>query len=80
MIHTPLSYAIIGILLIGVSVNGRGFKWLKGGRGSKVVYTKYGAVRGWMAEDGDYYAYLGIPYASPPTGRNRFKVSFVLVV
>lgn len=38
------------------------------------VMTEAGVVRGRIAEDGDYFTFLGIPYAAPPTGTNRFKV------
>ncbi|KOB65324.1 Antennal esterase CXE14 [Operophtera brumata] len=39
----------------------------------KDVEIDSGVVRGYTAEDGDYLAYLGIPYAASPTGIRRFK-------
>ncbi|XP_063831072.1 esterase FE4-like [Ostrinia nubilalis] len=38
----------------------------------KYVQTRYGTVRGHTVNN-DYIAFLGIPYAEPPTGNNRFK-------
>ncbi|KAL4702619.1 hypothetical protein ACJJTC_003569 [Scirpophaga incertulas] len=35
--------------------------------------TEFGKVRGQVADDGDYLTFLGVPYAAPPIGQNRFK-------
>ena len=43
------------------------------------VQTKYGLVRGKIAttivENREFYEFLGIPFAKPPNGNLRFKVS-----
>ncbi|XP_011563357.3 esterase E4 [Plutella xylostella] len=39
----------------------------------RIIDTDKGKVRGHVADDGNYFAYLGIPYAAPPVGVNRFK-------
>lgn len=49
------------------------FRWFKSN--TKDVMTEAGVVRGGMAEDGNYCAFLGVPYAESPTGKNRFKVT-----
>lgn len=45
----------------------------------KVVETKYGLVRGFLATSLikriDFYSFKGIPYAKSPTGNLRFKVN-----
>ncbi|XP_065344055.1 neuroligin-4, X-linked-like isoform X2 [Cloeon dipterum] len=46
--------------------------------GARVVKTKYGQVRGVLMEPNSRQmeaveAFLGVPYASPPTGSNRFR-------
>ena len=72
-----------GILLaIGVAViayytytNRYGGKHNK--KPSPVVTTNYGQVKGVISisrEGKQYYEYLGIPYAKPPTGNLRFEV------
>ncbi|XP_032521629.2 esterase E4-like [Danaus plexippus] len=40
---------------------------------TKVVELDYGIVSGEKYWDGDFYTFYGIPYASIPTGRDRFK-------
>lgn len=45
---------------------------------SVIVDTEYGKVKGVKkisALNSAYSAFLGIPYATPPTGELRFKVS-----
>jgi carboxylesterase type B len=45
-----------------------------------VADTEYGRVKGIRKTsvlNDDYIAFLGLPYASPPLGLLRFKVSFV---
>lgn len=39
----------------------------------KTVITNKGAIKGYLAKDGDYYSFIGIPYADAPIGINRFK-------
>lgn len=46
----------------------------------KDVEVHTGTVRGYTADDGDYFAFLGIPYVAPPLGKQRFKVSNLLNV
>lgn len=44
-----------------------------------IVQTQLGALKGRIAEDYNgksYYSFQGIPYAKPPLGELRFKVSF----
>lgn len=51
-------------------------------RHDPVVRTKLGELRGKIdvASDGqEYYTFHGIPFAEPPVGELRFKVSFVHV-
>lgn len=36
--------------------------------------TSQGAARGYLASDPPHFAYFGLPYARPPTRRDRFKV------
>lgn len=44
-----------------------------------VVQVEQGALRGELCHNNDvaYLAFKGIPYAKPPLGSLRFKVSFV---
>lgn len=45
---------------------------------SPIVQTKFGKVVGTvsLSRNGkEFYAYLGIPYASPPVGERRFEVT-----
>ncbi|XP_026753176.2 esterase E4-like [Galleria mellonella] len=51
-------------------------KWLGNDAEYKDVITSFGTVRGRVATDGDYFAFLGIPYAEPPVGKRRFKAPF----
>ena len=37
------------------------------------VATKYGLIRGLPAADPRVTSYKGIPFAAPPTGRNRWR-------
>ncbi|KAJ8723598.1 hypothetical protein PYW07_007578 [Mythimna separata] len=37
------------------------------------VATSQGAARGYLAPDSPHFAYFGLPYARPPTRRDRFK-------
>lgn len=46
---------------------------------TKVVELDYGIVSGEKYWDGDFYTFYGIPYASIPTGRDRFKVQYNLI-
>ncbi len=44
-----------------------------------IVTTKSGKVRGYKTKsplDYEYFNFIGIPYAKPPIGELRFKVSF----
>lgn len=47
----------------------------------KTIVTKNGAVRGRLdttfLQEEPYYAFKGIPYAKPPIGERRFKVSSI---
>ncbi|XP_049887139.1 juvenile hormone esterase-like [Pectinophora gossypiella] len=40
---------------------------------SRVVRTAQGSVRGYRAPEGDLFVFYGIPYATAPTGKDRFK-------
>ena len=42
---------------------------------SRVVNIDQGAVRGYRPQDEDYFVFYGIPYATAPTGPNKFLVS-----
>ena len=45
-----------------------------------LVTIKQGTLRGTVfdnLEGGQYFSFLGIPYAQPPIGELRFKVNFV---
>ena len=42
----------------------------------RVVNIDQGPVRGYQPEGEDYFAFYGIPYATAPTGPNKFKVSY----
>lgn len=47
-----------------------------------IVDTRYGKLRGIIKENfkGEkFYGYLGIPYAKPPVGDLRFKVSSLII-
>lgn len=39
------------------------------------VGTTQGAARGYLGARPPHFAFLGLPYAAPPTLRDRFKVS-----
>lgn len=45
---------------------------------SKVVKTAQGAVRGYKDPEHSLFAFQSIPYATAPTGHNRYKVSYLL--
>ncbi|XP_072935434.1 juvenile hormone esterase-like isoform X1 [Epargyreus clarus] len=40
---------------------------------SRLVHIEQGPVRGYKAPDGDFFVFYGVPYATAPTGRHRFK-------
>lgn len=44
-------------------------------RPSRLVNIAQGPVRGYKDANYDVYAYYSIPYATTPTGRDRFKVN-----
>lgn len=61
---------------IGGVVGGRGgLAW----RAHREVTTDQGAARGYQHTPPAHYVFLGLPYASPPTHRDRFKVGSVCV-
>lgn len=61
---------------IGGVVGARGgLAW----RAHREVTTNQGAARGYQHTPPAHYAFLGLPYASPPTHRDRFKVGSVCV-
>ena len=41
----------------------------------RVVSTNQGLVRGYRPVDEDYFVFYGIPYATAPTGLNKFGVN-----
>lgn len=47
---------------------------------TKIIETKSGKIRGvretTLIKNMDFYSFKGIPYAKPPIGELRFKVSF----
>jgi carboxylesterase type B len=52
-------------------------------RESRIIETSKGKVKGktYVFDDGhSASAYLGIPYAKPPVGKLRFKVSLAVVM
>lgn len=46
----------------------------------RVVKLDSGLVRGNKYWNGDYYEFYGIPYATAPSGRDRFKVKSPVIV
>ena len=50
----------------------------------QIVSTKDGLVRGLkettIVESREFYSFKGIPFAKPPIGNLRFKVSFVFKI
>lgn len=42
-----------------------------------VVNIRQGTVVGTVPEDGEYFAFYGIPYADSTSGVHRFKVSHI---
>lgn len=47
---------------------------------SRVVMLDIGGVSGEKFWDGDYYEFFGIPYATVPKGRDRYKVGITLLL
>lgn len=45
----------------------------------KIVNIDQGPVKGYKPVGKDFFVFYGIPYATAPTGTNRFKVSFALL-
>lgn len=45
----------------------------------KTVVLEEGIVKGEKYWDGDFYRFYGIPYASVPTGRDKFQVYFTFL-
>ncbi|XP_037295228.1 juvenile hormone esterase-like [Manduca sexta] len=41
--------------------------------GSRVVTTHHGPIRGYKDPDGSMYSFYDVPYATVPTGRDKFK-------
>ncbi|XP_050684615.1 neuroligin-4, Y-linked-like [Leptidea sinapis] len=76
--YASLRIVFILVLLLGVTSSGSNF----GGRNSmlrtRIIGTRYGKLQGVILPmDQHKYlkpveAYLGVPYATPPTGSNRF--------
>lgn len=44
-----------------------------------VTLEGLGEVKGLKFWDGDYHEFYGVPYATAPTGRDRYKVSLFLL-
>ena len=61
--------AFIALLLIAPSL---------GSPSSLTVMTECGLVQGSLEVNGNVIAYLGVPYAAPPTGNRRFQPPAVL--
>lgn len=55
------------------------FEWLLCRGDIRDAVTEGGIVRGRVINE-EYVAFLGIPYAAPPIGINRFKVRAILVI
>lgn len=45
----------------------------------RTVELEQGFVRGEKFWDGDYYEFYGVPYATAPTGRDKYKVSLLII-
>lgn len=72
-------------LLIIVALTGLIFAYLynpfRSVSKSPIVQTSFGKVVGSISSSRtgkEYYEYLGIPYALPPVGKNRFEVTLVV--
>lgn len=46
---------------------------------SRVVLIEQGPVRGYREPERNLYAFYSIPYATAPTGRDRYKVFYVMI-
>ncbi|XP_013148740.1 PREDICTED: venom carboxylesterase-6-like [Papilio polytes] len=57
------------ILLVALIIVGRG-----DAKEAWLVNTDQGPVRGYKAPGDDVFVFYGIPYATAPTGRNKYKV------
>ncbi|XP_068628399.1 neuroligin-4, Y-linked-like [Battus philenor] len=78
-IHDRAKLTVLLVLLLSVNSNGNSYS---GGRNSmlrtRIIGTRYGKLQGVILPmDQHKYlkpveAYLGVPYATPPTGSNRF--------
>ncbi|XP_072936216.1 juvenile hormone esterase-like [Epargyreus clarus] len=40
---------------------------------SRLVHIEQGPVRGYKAHDGNFYVFYGVPYATAPTGADKYK-------
>lgn len=74
------SLCILIILEYSVAVNINILERATLNLGTKDVVTDSGLVRGRLVNEGEgeYYAFLGIPYAAAMTYERRFKVSKLL--
>ncbi|KAJ2953504.1 hypothetical protein O0L34_g1103 [Tuta absoluta] len=54
------------------------FQWFRSRADCKDVVTEAGMVRGCVSASGEYLEFLGVPYAAPPTGQDRFKAPIPL--
>lgn len=46
----------------------------------KEVQIVQGRVKGYKSKYGNFFEFFGIPYATAPTGPNKFKVSLIIYV
>lgn len=47
---------------------------------SRVVQIDQGPLRGYRDTSGDFYSFYDVPYATAPTGRDKYKVPLQLLL
>lgn len=72
-----LTLCIVLFLVINVADGRESIPIFTSGDNYIDVNTTEGVIRGHVVDEGNYkyLAFLGVPYAAPPIGNMRFKVS-----